>query len=182
MLFFSVSFQTRNSSNDVRRPYEGALLSVLVLTWGSLTQTLSEQEQKLARAQANVPVVIPVQSTLTQIPYVSPMPSYITAHQQFPEPCNSLLGICALQKKKTTCHLKGHAAQQRRHDMFSLCTCPSVDPSLVHIVLVTASHFEPRLMLISASFKFDEHQYPSSESIRNRRAECSHGAACHPCR
>ena len=88
----------------------------------------------------------------TRIPYVSPIPSYITARQRFPKSCNSLLETA--HKKKTTCHLRGHDAEKKKTQYVLFLYMPKRRPNS------RSCH----RVLISVSFKSDEHQYSSSKA------------------
>ena len=107
--------QARNSSNFVRHPYAGAVLSDLH------TQTLSEKRVETGKSSGPCTVVIPVQSTVPE--FHTSLPCRRTS--PLDTSCNSLLENCT--QKKTTCHLRGHAARKKgKHDMCSHCTCPSI--------------------------------------------------------
>ena len=109
--------QARNSSNYVRHPYAGALLSSARADVDIfLRRHCRRRSQKRKKNWQELRPMYRRDSSpvyRTRIPYVSPMPSYITARQQFPESCNSLLET-AHTKKKTTCHLRCHAAQKKK--------------------------------------------------------------------
>ena len=98
MLFFTVSFKRETPRIMFVILTEGPCSPVLVLTWrSSYADTVGEGRDSSPEYS-------------TRIPHVSPIPSYITARQQFPESCNSLLETA--HTRKTTCHLRGHAAKK----------------------------------------------------------------------
>ena len=118
LLFFSVSFQAINSSNYVRHPCAGALLSSARADVGiSLRRRFRRkswnwQELRPMYRRDSSP------GYSTRIPHVSPLAVvHHRASTIVPESCNSLLGFC---KKKTTCHLRDHAAQKKRNTICAL--------------------------------------------------------------
>ena len=140
MLFFSVSFKRETPRMMFVILTQGSFSPVLVQTWrSSYADTVGEGVKKLARAQANVPSrfqsrVEHANSKRLSHGVVHHRSSTISRILQFtPRNCTqkkndvSSQGPCCSKKKK-------------KHDMCSFCTCPSVDPSLVHVI---ASHFAP---------------------------------------
>ena len=143
MLFFSVSFKRIMFVILTQGPCS----PVLVLTWrSSYADTVGEGVKKLARAQANVPSKF--QSRVQHANSIR-----LSHTVQFPESCNSLLETA---HKKKTCHLRGHAAQKKTQYVLFLYTPKS-----------RSCHRKPlctRAVLISVSFKSDEHQHSSSKA------------------
>ena len=128
--------QARNSSNYVRHPYAGALLSsaradVEIF----LRRHCRRRSKKLTRAQANVPSSF--QSTARDSIRLS---HAVVHHRSSTISCNSLVETAHTKKKKRRVISGTMLLEKGKHDMSSLCTCPSVDPSLVHVI---ASHFAP---------------------------------------
>ena len=94
----------------------------------------------------------------TRIPYVSPMPSYITDRQQFPESCNSLLETAHTQKNVSS---QGPCCAKKKTRCVLFLYMPKRRPKS------RSCHRKPlctRAVLISVSFKSDEHQYSSSKA------------------
>ena len=159
MLFFSVLFKREIPRIMFVILTQRPCSPVLVLTWrSSYADTVGGrgknwQELRPMYRRDSSP------GYSTRIPYVSPIPSYITARQQFPESCNSLLETAHTQKK-TTCHLRGHAAQKKKTQYVLFLYMPKRRPKS------RSCHRKPlctRAVLISVLV---------FESIRNRRAEC----------
>ena len=154
MLFFSVSFKRMMF---VILP-QGPCSPVLVLTWrSSYADTVGEGVKK-KNWQELRPMYRRDSSPeySTRIPHVSPIPSYITARQQFPESCNSLLetahtqkkdvssqGPCCSKKKNTICALSVHAHASTQ----------------VSFMSSQATLHQGRVNLCT-----DEHQYSSSKA------------------
>ena len=148
--------QARNSSNYVRHPYAATLLSsaradVEIFLRGHCRRRSKKNWQELRpmyRRDSS-----PEYST--RIPYVSPMPSYINKF------LNPAIHSSKLHtQKKTTCHLRGHAAQKKTRYVLFLYM-PKRRPKS------RSCHRKPlctRAVLISVSFKSDEHQYSSSRA------------------
>ena len=90
----------------------------------------------------------------TRIPYVSPIPSYITARQQFPESCNSLLETAHIEKRRV---ISGAMLLKKKTQYVLFLYMPKS----------RSCHRKPlctRAVLISVSFKCDEHQCSSSKA------------------
>ena len=91
MLFFSVSFKR---------------IMFVILTQGPcspvLPDTVGDGVKKLTRAQASVPSRFQSRVQHANSIRLSPIPSYTTARQQFPESCNSLLETAHTHKKKVS--------------------------------------------------------------------------------
>ena len=87
------------------------------------------------------------------------MPSYITARQQFPESCNSLLETA--HKKKNDVSSQGPCCSKKKTRYVFFLYMPKRRPKC------RSCHRKPlctRAVLISVSFKSDEHQYSSSRA------------------
>ena len=159
--------QARNSSNYVRHPYAEALLSSaradveIFLRRHCRRRRKNWQELRPMYRRDSSP------GYSTQIPYVSPIPSYITARQQFPESCNSLhetahtkkndmssQGPCC-SKKNTICALSVHAQASTQ----------------VSFMSSQATLHQGRVNLCT---RLREHPQPTSRM--------PHCVACHPCR
>ena len=130
-------------------------------------------------------VVIPVQSTVREF-HTSLRTSPLDTS------CNSLLGNCT-HKKKTTCHLRGHAARKKKktryvlslylpkhsnlpninarlrehpqHDMCSHCTCPSIQICRTSMLVFESIRNTICALTVPAqAFKSAEHQCSSSRA------------------
>ena len=121
ILFFSVPFKRETPRIVFVILTQGPCSPVLVLTWrSSYADTVGERVKKNYQELRPMYRRDSSPEYSTRIPYVSPIPSYITARQQFPESCNSLLETAhtkkirvisraMLLKKNTICALSVHA-------------------------------------------------------------------------
>ena len=154
------TIQARNSSNYVRHPYAGAFLSSARADGrSSCADTVGEgvknwQELRPVYRRDSSP------EYSTRIPYVSPMPSYITARQQFPESCSSLLETAHTQKKRRV--ISGAMLLKKKKTRYVLFLyMPRRRPTS------RSCHRKPlctKAVLISVSFESDGHQYSSSRA------------------
>ena len=160
--------QARNSSNYVRHPYAEALLS------SALADVEIFLRRHCRRRGKNWQELRPMYRRdsspgySTRIPYVSPIPSYITARQQFPESCNSLLETAHTQKK-TTCHLRCHAGSKKN----TICAL-SVHAQASTQVSFMSSQATLHQGRVNLCTRLREHPQPTSRM--------PHCVACHPCR
>ena len=138
MLFFSVSFQARNSSNYVRHPYAGALLSSARADVGISDANAVGEGVETGKSSGQCTVVNPVQSTAREF-HTSP-PSRRTSPL-----FNNFLNPAIHSCKKKTRYVLSLYMPKRRPKSRSYCAC----------------HRKPlctRAVLNSVSFKSDEHQ------------------------
>ena len=103
--------QARNSSNYVRHPYAGALLSSARADVKIFIRRYCRRKRvETGKSSGPCTVVIPVQGTARE--FHTSLPCRRTS--PLDTSCNSLLGNCTHTKKKTTCHLRDHAARKKR--------------------------------------------------------------------
>ena len=139
-------------ANYVRHPYAGALLSsaradVEIF----LRRHCRRRGKKTGSGQCTVE--IPVQSQHANSIRLS---HHITARQQFPESCNSLLETAHTQKKDVSS--QGPLLKKKR--------ALSVH---AQVSFMSSQATLTRAVLISVSFKSDEHQYSSSKASATER-------------
>ena len=132
--------QARNSSNYVRHPYAGAFLSsaradVEIF----LRRHCRRRSKKTGKSSGHCTVEIPVQSTEREFRTSLPCRRTSPLFNNFLKSCNSLLET-ANTPKKNEVSSQEPCCSKKNHKMCSFCTCPSVDPSLGHVI---ASHFAP---------------------------------------
>ena len=108
--------QARNSSNFVRHPYAGALLS----SARADVKIFIRRHCWRNKSSGPCTVVIPVQSTARE--FHTSLPCRRTS--PLDTSCTSLLGNCT-HKKKTTCHLRGHAARKKKENTICALTVPA---------------------------------------------------------
>ena len=105
--------QARNSSNYVRHPYAGALLSsaradVEIF----LRRHCRRRSKKTGKGSGQCTVEIPVQSTAREFHTSLPCRRTSPLVNNFLNP--AIHSSKLHTQKKTTCHLRGHAAQKKK--------------------------------------------------------------------
>ena len=141
MLFFSVSFKRETSRIMFVILTQGPCSPVLMLTWrSSYADTVGEGVKKTGKSSGQRTVEIPVQCTAREFHTSHPCRRTSPLVNNFLNPAIHSSKLHTQTKIDVSSQGPCCSKKKKKHDMCSFCTCPSVDPSLVHVI---ASHFAP---------------------------------------
>ena len=179
MLFFSVSFKRETPRIMFVILTQWPFSPLLVQTWrSSYADTVGEGVKKTGKSSGQCTVEIPVQSTAREFHTSLPCRRTSPLVNNFQNPAVHSSKLHTQKKERRVISGAMLLKKKKTHDMCSFCTCPSVDPSIVHVI---ASHFAPgpcqslyRSNLTSSNTRLREHPQPTSRM--------PHCVACHPCK
>ena len=134
MLFFSVPFKRETPRIVFVILTQGPFSPVLVQTWrSSCADTVGEGVKKTGKSSGQCTVEIPVQSRAREFHTSLPCSRTSPLVNNFQNPAIHSSKLHT-QKKKNDVSSQVPCCSKKKHDMCSFCTCPSVDPSLAHVI------------------------------------------------